>query len=653
MRIMLQNIINSNRNSILLIVVLTALSYSTLYKNQFVSFDDGVLIRYHFLVAPEKVPLKAYFDYNFKNPHYKPLVYLTWHAERSVFGDNPVPFHLNNLLLHLLNAVLVFLVALKLLKKLEVPDERIRLFSFLLALIFALHPMKVESVAWATTRKDVLYSFFFLLGWLSYLKHIDNKKWAYLFLSLAAYMVSLLAKSMGITLIAVLLVTHYFHYRKIVLKSLVNILPFVAVFVFSLYMYGLFDNFKEHAAGITNTTIIDNIPAELNNTPSTQKDLFANYPPVVQRVIFISFRLVLWIAHVLVPLVLSVMYPREQFIGFFGKSILIFPILIAGILFLAWRVRNKNLLVVFGILFFFITISPAIAINEKGSGVFLPDRYTYMPSLGIFLVILGFIFQSKIKPGVLSFILVGYLAFLGIKSFTQVQVWRNSESLWNNTVKHFPNFPRGLNSRGFYYKQTGQTEKALRDFTKAIKYDPAYLGPYNNRCELLFSAGRFEEALKDVDVLLSFRPNYVKFNTTKAGILFKLGRINEAVEYSKRAIQLDSESLESHKNLAIIYMQTGRYAESISHWENCIQLQPKNALNYTDMGSALMRINKYNEALSALNKALEMNPNIANAYYNRSYVYSRLGNREKALEDALQAKKLGANIPDSYINRLQ
>ena len=650
---MLEKILGSNRNVLITLAVITALCYSTLHKNDYVSFDDGVLVRRHFLVAPEKVPAARYFQYNFKNPHYKPLVYLTWRAERKLFGDNPVPVHMNNLLLHILNTLLMFFIGLRLLKMMDLPDNRIRIFAFLMALFFALHPMKVESVAWATTRKDVLYSFFFLLGWLSYLKHLETKNYLFLALALVSYFLGMLAKSMGITLVAVLVLTNYFHTRKISPLKYASVIPFVLVFVFSLYMYGLFDNFKEHAAGITNTTIIDNLPADFERNIEQPKDIFAGYPTAVQRVVFISFRLVLWITHVLIPVVLSVMYPREQLIDFFGQSILFFPIIIAALLFWAWKTRNKNLLILFGILFFFITISPAVAINEKGSGVFLPDRYTYMPSLGVFFVLLGVFANAKIKPKTLGILAVVYFSFLGIKSFNQVKVWRNSESLWNNTVKHFPDFARGLNSRGYYYMSVGENEKALRDFTRAIKNDPSYLGPYNNRCELLFRMGRYPEALADVDILLKHRPNYVKFNTTKAGILFKLGRTQEAVEFSQRAIALRPNNLPANKNLAIIYLQTGKYAESVKHWEVVIQQEPRNALNYVDMASALIRVNKLEEALSACTNAIEINPEIANAWHNRSYIYNRLGNREKALEDALQAQKLGANISESYINRLK
>lgn len=641
---MLQKVFSSQRNTILLIVAITAVCYSTLYKNEFVTFDDGVLIRRHFLVSSEKTQPDWYFRYNFKNPHYKPLVFLSWRAEYLLFGDNPVPFHLNNFLLHLLNSLLVFFIAIALFAKFNIPPDKQRIWAFVFSVVFAIHPMHVESVAWATERKDVLYSAFFLAGWLSYIKHLETAKTKFLVFAVFAYVFTLMSKSMGITLVAVLVLTNWLYSPKMPAKSWMKILPFFVIFVLALFVYGMFSNFSENAAGLTNQNIIGANSAD---------ELFAGYPTLFKRAIFISFRMVLWILHTLIPVALSVMYPREQFLEFFGKTILLFPVLIAALLFLAWKWRKKNIMFVFGVLLFFVAISPAVAINEKGSGVFLPDRYTYLPSLGIYLALMGLILQSKIKAKSIQVLTVVYLLFFGIQTIKQVKVWETSENLWNNTVKYFPDFPNALNSRGFYYMKAGEKQKALRDFNKALKNNRSFLGAYNNRCNLLFSMGKYNEALADVNILLLAKPDHVKYITTKAGILFKLNRTDEAIEASKRALAIDAESLESHKNLAIIYLKTRRFNESLPHWQKVIELEPENPYNYSDFGYVYLMLGKNQKALEAFSKAIQLKPDFADAYYNRSFVYNRLGDKTHALADALQGKKLGAKIPDSYINRLK
>ncbi len=641
---MLKKAIQSNRSSLLILLVITAFCYSPVVKNEFVTFDDGVLIRYNSIVTDEGVSIRDIIEYKNFNPHYKPLVFLTWRAEYQIFGENSLPFHLNNLLLHLLNTFLLFYIGLRLFPKLGIDEPKTRLFSFISAILFAIHPLHVESVAWATERKDVLYSFFFLLGWLFYFRFLDKKKKYLLALSVLSYIFVLFSKSMGITLIAVIVLTDWIHYKKFTREIILQKIPYLVVFIGGMFIYGMFTDFDSHATGLTSTTIF---------SESEDEQFFTNYPWLFKRILIVSLRLVLWILHIFIPLVLSIMYPREQILDFIGKGILIFPIIIAGLLYLAWKLRNKNLLYFFGILFFLITISPAVAISEKGSGVFLPDRYTYIPATGIFIATIGLLQSLKIKHQTAAALLLIYLVFLGGKCYSQVKVWRNSESLWTNSVELFPKFARARNSRGYYYMKEGENEKALRDLSLAIRYKPNYLGAYNNRCNLLFKMGRYEEALADIDVLLRAKPDRVKYLTTKAGILFKLKRYDEAVKFSERAIELDSESLESHKNLAIIYFRTKRYAQSIPHWEKCTELEPENARNFSDMGYALLMVRRYEDALNAYNQAIEIDPELASAWYNRSFTWLRLGNKDKAMQNALQAKKLGANVTEGYLRRLE
>ncbi|MFW5822311.1 MAG: tetratricopeptide repeat protein [Tangfeifania sp.] len=641
---MLKKILQSNRNSLLILLILTAICYSPVVKNEFVTFDDGVLIHNNPIITDDGVSVKEIFQSKDFTPHYKPLVFLTWRAEYQLFGENPLPFLLNNLLLHLLNTVLLFLIGLKLFPLLKTDIQNTRLFSFIIALLFAIHPIHVESVAWATERKDVLYSFFFLLGWLLYFRFLEEKKTYLLVLSVVSYALVLLSKSMGITLIALIVLTDWIYYGKFTKKIILEKIPFLVVFIGGMFIYGMLTDFGDHATGLTSTTIL---------SASENEAFFADYPWLLKRALIVSLRLVLWILHVFIPVAYSIMYPREQVLDFVGKGILVFPFLIAGLLYLVYKWRNKNLLYVFGILFFLITISPAVAISEKGSGVFLPDRYTYIPSTGLFIAAIGLLRNIKMKRTTATFLLTAYFLLLGVKCFSQVKVWRNSESLWTNAIRLFPDFSRARNSRGYYYMKVGENEKALRDLSIAIKNDPDYYGAYNNRCNLLFSMGKYEEALADINVLVRSRPDYVKYLTTRAGILFKLNRNEEAVEMSKRAIELDPESLESHKNLAIIYFQTKRYAESLPHWQKCTELEPANARNFADMGYALLMVRQNEEALEAYNQAIKIDPELASAWYNRSFTWLRLGNKEKAKEDALQARKLGANVTDSYLRRLE
>ena len=215
----------------LLLILITFVAYNRILNNDFVNFDDDRLIYNNEKIINDNVPITECFEWGFRAPHYKPLTLLSWRAEYQLFGKNPLVFHLNNLILHILNTLLVYLISIFLLSKINILREKLNLTAFIIALLFGIHPLHVESVAWAVERKDVLFSFFFLLSWISYLFYLKKNKFYFIILTSIFYLLSMLSKSMGITLIAVLFLTDFYFGRKIFKKEILKKIPIILVFL--------------------------------------------------------------------------------------------------------------------------------------------------------------------------------------------------------------------------------------------------------------------------------------------------------------------------------------------------------------------------------------------------------------------------------------
>jgi hypothetical protein len=216
---------------------ITILAMSPLFSAGFVDIDDKKLIldkANMFLNFPERI-----FSYSFKSPHYKPVTYLTWMLEYRAAGPNPFIFHFNNILLHVGNTILVFFLIRNIAPKFEKLKGHEFQIAFFTALLFGVHPMHVESVGWVVERKDVLYTCFYLLGLTGYVRYLNNGKMLPLLLSAGAYFLSVMSKSPGITMLAVLFLLDFVWQRKLSSKLFVEKLGHFGVFAFSLYALGI------------------------------------------------------------------------------------------------------------------------------------------------------------------------------------------------------------------------------------------------------------------------------------------------------------------------------------------------------------------------------------------------------------------------------
>ena len=594
----------SGKKNILFLALLLLVTFGVYYQvtsHDFVNYDDDTLITNNRVVVDSARSWAECFTWNIFTPHFKPLVLLSWRAEYQTFGEKPAVFLFNNLLLHALNVLLVFFLSLTLLKKF-IPDQKqaISLAAFFVALAFAVHPLHVESVAWAVERKDVLYTFFFLLSWWSYLQYLEKNKYTYLLLCALFYLLVLLSKSMGITLIAVLFLTDYLYGRKNIVALIKEKIPVILFFVVGIYLYGLIDYLTGFVSGGA---------ASSNNSVTETLQVAAASSPFLQIVLMAFLKVFLMLAHVLIPLHISVIYEGKEIQKMLGVFFYMIPFVVLGLFYLAYRLSGKHKEILFGLLFFLIAFSPAITIGKyEGVGVFVGDRYTYAPMLGLLLAIVVWCFRIPSSFKQLPIVLLSILSIVYMAlTLPAIGVWKNAETLWTNAIEKTKCAAPAYNGRGVYYlNKTKETDKALADFDAAILCDSNHVRAIYNRGIILMNKNRNAEALRDYNRAIYLNPKYVEAYVNRGNILRDQGQNDAAMMDYNTAIQLSPEFSKSYFNRGSLFLNMKRFDEAIADCDQAISLDRNYAKAYYNKGVALFNLSRKEEACKEFSTSLTL-----------------------------------------------
>jgi Tfp pilus assembly protein PilF len=332
--------------------------------------------------------------------------------------------------------------------------------------------------------------------------------------------------------------------------------------------------------------------------------------PILQLMLMAFLKVFLLLVHVLVPLHISVIYEGPAIQKSLGGFFYVIPFLLLGLVYLSWRMRHKNIVFLFGLLFFLITVSPAIAIGKYGGvGVFIGDRYTYTPMLGLLipLVIVLFRIKTSFKP--LPLLLSGLLCGIYlVLTLPAIGVWKNSEMLWTNAIAKTKCASPAFNGRGVYYLDVLQEkDKALGDFNDAIICDSTNSRALYNRGLILMNKNKNEDALADYDRALRYNARYV----------------------------------EAYVNRGNILRDKGRNEEAMADYQTALQLSPEFSKGYFNRGSLLLNMKRYDEAIIDFSKAISIDPNYAKAYYNRGLCYFYMQDRARACQEFNTSLTLG------------
>jgi len=487
---------------LLAVLLVTFLAFSPALSNGFVNWDDPS----HLLDNPAVRGLDArHLTLAFTgliNDTYNPLTSLSFAVEYRFFGYDPFVYHFNNLMLYLMVIVLVYSLFLRL--------GAAAGSAALATLIFALHPMHVESVAWVTERKDVLYAVFYLLAMLFYRNYLVWQRAGWLWAAVAAGLLSILAKPMAFSLPLILFLLDWFYGRKFSRMALFDKLPFFA-YTFIIAGITYFKHGYSREADILQTALIGGwtfaIHLEKFFWPFSLSPYYATPQPV-------SF----W---------------QEQYFGAFG--------VIALVLLLLIRFRHNRWLI-FALWFYFLSMLFLLRTDRIGENL-AADRFMLLPGLGFCLLAGQFLdrafrraAQKNLVLGAVAVVaLAAVLAALGLKTYSQCRVWKNSFTLWSAAIEYDHGVATAYNNRG-----NVQADPALaaKDYSSAIAIDPQFWEAYFNRGAAYYNQGKYELALRDYDYLLAHQPADAEAYYHRALIYRAMGKEALAEKDMLRAKQL-------------------------------------------------------------------------------------------------------------------
>jgi protein O-mannosyl-transferase len=554
----------------------------------------------------------------FYKGNYHPLTTIVYALEYKLVHDSPVLYHLINLLFHLVNVVLVFLFVKRLLKNPEI--------AFITAIFFGIHPMHVESVAWVSELKDVMYAFFFMLSVLFYMKFYEAKEKTarYYLISLILFILSCLSKSAAVTLPAVLVLIDFYKDKKwkssmanhsnafmrSVGKLISSVIQKTPFFIVS-FVFGVVAVFSQKSAGAIQ---------DLN-------PLFSWF----ERPMLASYAAMMYLVKLIVPIDLAAMYPYPDRVdGHLPYIYYLAPIIIFILAYMVYYSRKFSKDIIFATFFFLITIVLVLQLLPVG-GAILAERYSYIPYIGMFMIVgKGYVFsqESKAKfasilkwlyPAILVIALVAY----SVLTVQRIKVWKDGEVLFTDLIRKYPNLPFAYNNRGYlYYRFLKKYDKALEDYNKCIEIDPTFHRALSNRGVLYYNF--FGDSKSDslhLQLALSDFSNALKYKSDNTDAL--IGRANT-------------------------YSTLLKYKESIPDYDNYIREVSDDAKAYLWRGIAEYNTGKYDEAFADVNKCLEMKPDNDNAFLWRGIIFSQKKDYKAAIKDFDQMQKLNPNSTDLY-----
>jgi len=553
--------------------------YGKSLNNEFVRWDDGLLIYENPIVREiSPVTLKAAFT-TYDPELYIPLTLVSYQMDYAIGGTHPFIYHFGNLILHTLNALLVTLFLYLLSRRFWV--------ALFCGILFAVHPLHTEAVAWASARKDVLSSFFFLFSLVTYVIYAQRSSRRSYRLSLASFLLGLLAKVSIITLPLVLLLIDFLNERKFTKNTLKEKIPF---FLLSI-IFGIIALYGKW--GIANELSL--VPLALLATKST----------------------VFYLQKLLLPLNLSVLYPFTGEITISSAAFFVPLLILLSLLLCIFWLRKSVYIreILFGVLFFLITLAPSFLNAAKDGDIyFASDRYAYIPSIGfLFLLIL---LALHWLPRLWAFVSISVVAliFSGM-AFAQSAVWADSGALFANVIENYPNSHRAHNNLGNVYRREGDLPLAVTELEAAL-------------------------AIRALP----------RTHSNLGAVYRRQGKIREALAEYRAGIELDSEDPEPHFGLGIVYASQGDLSQALASYQRATDLDPFYAEAYTNIGALYAAQGKYADAVTQYQLSISSDPFFVQAYYNLAIAFSKLGQRENAIAAYESAIKLRPDFLAARIN---
>jgi len=583
--------ISSNYSFILIctaLVLVTFIVFSPLFRNGFVNYDDDQYVTKNQNVQAGLTAKGVKWAFTAKNAgNWHPLTWLSHMLDCQLFGLDPKWHHLVNLLFHTANTLLLFWV---------LKDMTGALWqSAFVAALFALHPLHVESVAWAAERKDVLSALFWLLTMAAYLRYVRRHNVTWYIGTLFLFALGLMAKPMLVTLPFVLLLLDYWPLKRLtyyplsaVHYPLLEKLPFFALSAISCVV----TFFAQRSASAVVGIHLLSLKRRIVNVP-------LSYLGYIEKTVW--------------PAKLAVFYPLNISRAMF-LQMMIAVLLLLGISVLVLRLALKHKYLFTGWFWYLGTLVPVIGLVQVGSQS-MADRYTYIPLTGLFIIIAWGISDiltgwrhRKIALGLSSLVV---LSALSICTYVQVHYWRDTITLFEHALKAAPENDIPHINLGVELTSQKKFDEAISHYNRAVQLNPKYSKTYNNLGIALKSMGRLNDAINSYRRAIGLEPGYMEAYNNLAIALRLQGKLNESVDYLRLAIRLNPDVPEICYNLGLSLQSLDKPEEAIVYFRRAIRLKPDWPASIDSLASLLATtsdpaLRDPNEAIVLAHRSVEL-----------------------------------------------
>jgi len=598
--------------SIIAITLLGLIVYANSINGKFVWDDDFLVKNNVYIKSWTHLPkiftqddgVGAGTKYNF----YRPLRIVTYMIDYSLWKLDVRGYHFINLVLHIAVALCVYwLITL-------LYDDW--LLSLLASILFVVHPIHTEAIAYISGRTDPLAALFLLLCFIFYIKtpHLKTVK-AYT-LILFSYILALLSKENALILPALLLLYHYTFREKLRIKEFLSIVSITLIYI------------ALRAAVLTSS-----LPHSWG------------FATLLQRVPGFFVAVTNYIRLLLLPFNLHAVYEDRLFNPTDPKAIAGCVILLSLLIYV-FKKRGSNKLIFFSVFWFFIALLPVCGIYPIA--FYMAEHYIYLPSVGFFLLFakgLSYIYRTKrLRIFTISFV-SGMLVLYSYLTIKQNRYWQEPIVFYKRTLKYAPNNAVMYNNLGKAYSAIAEQEQAIASYNKALEIDPGYARAYNNLANVYSAMNKKEQAIALYNKTIEINPNYAEIYYNLANIYHSVGASQDAILLYNKAIKINPNLTQAYYNLANIYNNMGRGSDAMLLYEEAIRINPDFTNAHINLAFVNDAINRKEEIIAELKKAIEANPNDAAAYNNLSIVYLHNKQYKLAIDCFDKAKGLGLINP--------
>ncbi len=620
----------------LLLIAASAVVYSQVRNFDFINYDDDDYVSANHHIQ-DGLTLKA-IAWAFTTTHagnWHPLTWVSHMIDVQFFGENAGGHHFTNLLFHIANTLILFLVFFKMTGS--------RSKSAFVAALFALHPMHVESVAWVSERKDVLSAFFWMLTMWSYVNYVRRPSvcrylWVILF-----FVSGLLSKPMIVTLPCVLLLLDYWPLNRIQLfrpADSVSTFPETSGFQVILEKIPLFVLIALSSAVTIYAQKQGGAVVSLETIPLNTRiaNSLISYVHYIEKMVY--------------PLNLGVIYPHERMFQWWEISGAGLILLVITWLFI--RTARKYPYLPVGWFWFLGTLVPVIGIIQVGSQA-MADRYTYVPYIGLFVVIAwgipNLMRQWRFPKELLRISAISILALLIGLSWRQAGFWKNSLTLFEHTLAVTSDNYTAHNNLGAVLYNLGNIDEAISHYRQSIQINPDYSKGHFNLGVLLEQKGESDVAVRHYSEAIRINPDSDKAHYNLGVLLDAKRQYDEAIRHYFKAIHVNPGYYQAYNNLGAVLMKKGRVDDAIKYFKKALDVNPKYEKAYFSLGVAFNKLEKYDQAVSHYQKALELNPDFEQARNNLCVALFYNGKTQDAMDcfrNSLQKNPENLTAEENY-----